>query len=80
VRTRRIWHRPPEPALLLTLKEVHDFWGAREERVYRLVAEGKIHAVKRPGRQTYYVSTELERELGPPARDPDPGYWGVAKW
>lgn len=56
---------------LLDLREIEARWGFTEDRIYRAVAQGRLHAYGRPNRQKYYSSAELVRAFGePPAGGP----------
>lgn len=48
---------------LVDLDEIKHRWGVGENRLYRAVALGHIHAYGRPGRQKYYSASEIEAWL-----------------
>jgi len=58
--------------LLHDLEEIHALWGFREEKVYRAVALGQLHAYGRPGRQKYYSDVELRAAFGEPKNGHQP--------
>jgi hypothetical protein len=63
---------PSNVVLLHDLSEIRALWGIGEDRVYRAVANGLLHAYGRPGRQKYYSSLELIRAFGEPLTSPIP--------
>jgi hypothetical protein len=59
---------PADVIQLLDLREIHAAWGYAEEKIYRAVADGRLRAYGRPGRQKYYSAAELIAAFGAPPR------------